>query len=215
MYFLAVLFILFGTHESFASFQEVIEERDPYGKGKFLSIKATSFALDESALVYPSSKGKKGLLKAVIASDRALMFYLSKNEGVSLEEKIQHRLQAFQHILASYDTEFEIEDASRFVPLFKFTGGNWMRLQGFIWRKGTLLRYIICPDKKIKRGRIDKKALKFVPHLTVPYYRFLSRQERQIRGGASSRVPRDQKEQRDRTPKPRSLRKGKNGNRGW
>lgn len=206
MYFLILFFTLFCGCETFASLEEVV---DPYEKGQFLPKTATSFNLDESALSLPTSADQKDLVRTMVTNDRNLMFYLSKNRGLTFDEKLFYRLQAFQYVLTYYNTELNVENEAFFVPLFKLTGGDWIRLQGIVWGDDENLYFITLPTKKIKKGVIGKCSLKYVSYLKEPYYRFLSKKERQIRDEEIIFAPRGQKEISDRTPKPRSLRKRK------
>ena len=214
MHFFILFFILFCDCETFASLEEVI---DPYGKGEFLPKRAMSFELDESALSLPDSECKRTLARTLIKNDRKLMFYLSKNKGLSFSEKLSHRLQAFQYVVEYYNSEFETSTETLFqyeenfiplIPLFQFTGGDWIRLQGIVCGNHGSMCFIIMPDKKLRAECRDKTII-YESCFKEPYYRFLSNKEQKIRGGGSSIVPRDQREQSDRTPQPRSLRKKK------
>ncbi len=211
MHFFILFFILFCGCETFASLEEVI---DPYANGEFLPKRAISFELDESALSLPDSKCKKNLARTLLKNDRRLMFYLSKNKGLSFSEKLSHRLQAFQYVSQYYNAEFEtptetlFQYEEAFTPLFQFTGGNWIRLQGVVCGSHDGLCFIIVPNKKV-RAECRHKEIIYESCFKGKYYRFLSNRERKIGDGGSSIVPRDQREQSDRTPQHRSLRKKK------
>lgn len=206
MYFLVLFFSLFFSCQTFASLNEVV---DPYEEGQFLPKKALSFKLEESALNLPSLATQKDLVRTVVANDRKLMFYLSENKGLTFNEKLFYRLQAFQHVIAYYNNELDVDNEDFFIPLFKLTGGDWIRLQGIVWGDGEFLYSMTIPTKKVKKGTIAKLALKYMTYFKEPYYRFLSNKERRMRDKEIVFAPRNQKESSDRTPKPRSLRKQK------
>ena len=210
MYFLVLFFSLFFSCQIFASLEEVV---DPYEKGQFLSKTAISFKLEESALSLPKSESQKDLVRAVVKNDRKLMFYLSENKGLSANEKLFYRLQAFQHVLIYYNEKLDEENENFFIPLFKFTGGNWIRLQGVVWGEGDFLYSMTIPTKKVKKGSVAKLALKYMSYLKEPYYRFLSNKECQMRDEKITFAARGCKGKSDRTPNPRSLRKQKY--KGW
>lgn len=211
MYFLATFFIIFFTQDACTSSKKNLENKDDlYAKGRFLSVGATSFSLDKKALLYPSAQGKENLFKTITINDQKLMFYLSQNKGLTLEEKFYHRLQAFQCVMTHYSEETTLEREEIIYPLFRFTGGTWVRLQGIVWGHGKRLKCKLCSPRAVK-----ERDIKYMSPLGLPYYRFLSRKERQIQEGSNPLIPRDQKTRKDRTPNPRSLRKGKQKNRRW
>lgn len=206
MHHFILFFSLFFSCQTFASLKEAV---GLYERDQFLPKSAMSFELEVSELTLPISTSQKELVRAMVENDQKLMFYLSENKKLSANKKLFHRLQAFQYVLAHDNEELGGENEKNLRPLFKFTGGNWIRLQGVVWGNGNLLSFMTLTSRKINKGRVAGLSLKYMSCFDLLYYRFLSNKERQLQDKEIIFAPRDQKESKDRAPKPRSLRREK------
>ena len=161
-----------------------------------------SFKIDSG--VYAASA-----IDAVTKNDKYLVSLLHKNRKIPSQDKLAIRLKAYQLVINPYVADVCGEDKPIFksvTPLFKLTGGDYMRLIGILveseeedysqiikYQNGGLKKLVVDSDKLVRVG-------------TYVRFKSINERDRELNGVGRALTARDTS---DRTPKLRSYRKQK------
>ena len=195
-----------------------LKEVPRYERGTFHPKGATIFDIETTYLAFPRTTVTTDLFKHLLRNDVMLMLYLSRNKGMSEADKMAVRLEAFNIVhefFRELRSEEDDEELPRMAPLFKFSGGNIMRLHMLMWLPLQGARKALSSNgiSFNLRGSLVYCEEETSTGESIKYTRFLSHKERRILEGADPELPRSQQRAGKGKParEPRSFRHRKRG----